>query len=215
MIKVIIFDFDGVIVESVDIKTKAFAELFKKEGGDAVKKIVDYHLANTGVSRYEKFRYIYRQILKRDLSDGEFKGLCDRFADLVMQSVVEAPYVKGAEAFLKEHATKYKLFVVSATPQKEIEEIIRKRNIAHFFSAIYGAPTKKTDAVKGILENGDPESAVYIGDAISDYNAAKDNRIDFIARIDKDKGIFSDIDCLKIRNLTYLEKAIEELGSSY
>ncbi len=33
MIKAIIFDFDGVIVESVDIKTKAFARLFEHGGG--------------------------------------------------------------------------------------------------------------------------------------------------------------------------------------
>jgi len=42
-----------VLVESTDIKTKAFAELFKSEGKAVVKKIVNYHLMNEGVSRYE------------------------------------------------------------------------------------------------------------------------------------------------------------------
>ena len=32
MLKVIIFDFDGVILESLDIKTKAFLKVYQKEG---------------------------------------------------------------------------------------------------------------------------------------------------------------------------------------
>jgi len=213
MIKVVIFDFDGVIVESVDIKTRAFAELFRKEGSNIVKKVVDYHLVNAGVSRYEKFRYIYRQILKRDLSEDEFKELCDRFTVLVTQAVVEAPYVKGAKDFLRKHAAKYRFFMVSATPQKEIEEIAGKRNITHFFETIYGAPTKKTSAVEDMLrrEAVNSQNAVYVGDAMSDYDAAKNNHVDFIARIDKNESMFSNIDCLKIKDLTYLEGAIEKL----
>ena len=58
-LKAIFFDFDGVLVESVDIKTRAFSKLFEREGEDVVKKVIDYHIDNGGVSRYEKFRYIY------------------------------------------------------------------------------------------------------------------------------------------------------------
>jgi beta-phosphoglucomutase-like phosphatase (HAD superfamily) len=63
LIKAIIFDFDGVIVESVDIKTKAFAKLFESESQDVVEEIVSYHLQHTGVSRFEKFQYIFEQIM--------------------------------------------------------------------------------------------------------------------------------------------------------
>lgn len=218
MIKAVIFDFDGVIVESIDIKTAAFAKLFEREGRKAVKKVVEYHLANAGVSRYEKFRHIYREILKRDLSKNEFKKLCDRFASLVVESVVRAPYVKGAYQFLKKHAAKYKFFVTSATPQEEIEEIIKKRSIADFFSAVYGAPTMKSDAVKYILKKKGlrPSSIVYIGDALSDYKVAQDNHINFIARIyKKNKGIFSGIDYPRIKDLVFLEKTIRRFGKGH
>ncbi len=214
MIKAVIFDFDGVIVESVDIKTAAFRELFSKEGEDAAKKIVDYHLDNAGVSRYEKFRYIYREILKRDLKEDEFGELCRRFASLVMKSVVGAPYVKGAYPFLKNNAEKYKFFVVSATPQDEIEEIIEERGISGFFTAVYGAPTGKRDAVKYILskEAIEPSSVIYVGDALSDYEAARDNNINFVARIHKNESLFSGIDCPRIGDLLLLEKAIGAFG---
>ena len=89
MIKVIIFDFDGVIADSVDIKTKAFGELFEEEGGDIAGRVVDYHLKNTGVSRYDKFRYIYKNMLKRELSDEKFRELCSRFEALVAEMQVD------------------------------------------------------------------------------------------------------------------------------
>lgn len=212
-IKVIFFDFDGVIVESVDIKTHAFAKLFEREGGDFVKRVVDYHLKNTGVSRYEKFRYIYQEILNRPLIENEFQILCDKFANLVVENVVKAPYVKGIIEFLENYASKYKCFVVSATPQKEIEEIIQRRNIQRFFKGIYGAPTKKSDAVKNILLSEEIESskAVYIGDAMSDYTAAKNNNVRFVARINRNEAVFTHIDCLKITDLTNLTDVIYKL----
>ncbi|MFQ5787435.1 MAG: HAD family hydrolase [Thermodesulfobacteriota bacterium] len=213
MIKVIFFDFDGVIVESVDIKTNAFAELFEQEGGDIVKKVVDYHLKNTGVSRYEKFRYIYEEILNSPLTENEFKILCDKFANLVVESVIKAPYVKGIKEFLENYSARYKCFVVSATPQKEIEEIIQKRNISHFLKAVYGAPTKKSDAVKEVRmqENIDSHDAVYIGDALSDYEAATSNAVKFIARTHNNESIFEAIDCIKLNDLSNLEKILAGL----
>lgn len=213
MIKVIFFDFDGVIVESVDIKTKAFVRLFEREREDVVKKVVEYHLNNTGVSRYEKFKYIYKEILNHALCDAEFQMLCDKFASLVLDAVVLAPYVKGAKEFIESFASKYLFFIVTATPQEEIEEIIRRRAINHFFKAIYGAPTKKSDAVKYTLSKLQIKSndTVYVGDAMSDYIAAKDNSVNFVARINNNESIFKDINCVKIKDLTGLASVIEKL----
>ena len=214
MVRTIFFDFDGVIVESVDIKTRAFAKLFEHEGEGIVKKVVSYHLNNAGVSRYEKFRYIYKEILKRFLSDEEFEMLCKKFAASVMDGVIKAPYVEGAKEFLENYSQAYKCFVVSATPQEEIEGIIQKRHIRHFFKAVYGAPAKKNDAVKTILvkENIDPCNAVYVGDAMSDYLAAKENRVAFIARVISDNSlIFKDLDCIKLNDLMNLKEAISSV----
>lgn len=206
MIKAIIFDFDGVIVESTDIKTGAFARLFEAYGKKIVHKVVVYHLKNAGVSRYEKFKYIYKEILKQKLCRGDFDVLCRRFASLVLDSVVNASYVKGARSFLERYSKTYKCFVVSATPHREINEIIRRRKMQAFFRGIYGAPLKKREAVRRILirQHIGPREAIYLGDALSDYNAARDNSVDFIARIHNNKSLFSGIDCPKVRDLTRL-----------
>ena len=58
-VKAILFDFDGVIVDSVDIKTIAFKELFSAFPEHS-REIERYHLDHLGVSRYQKFEWIYR-----------------------------------------------------------------------------------------------------------------------------------------------------------
>ncbi|MDI6688198.1 MAG: HAD hydrolase-like protein, partial [Desulfobacterales bacterium] len=207
MIKAIIFDFDGVIVESIDIKTKAFAILFEHEGSDIVNQIIGYHLENSGVSRFEKFRYIYREILKRNLSEDEFQHLCIRFSQLVADAVAAAPFVAGAREFLENYFKTYDFYIASATPQDELERIIEKKNIKRYFKKIYGAPRNKINIVKTILsENAlKPEDAVYIGDAVSDYNAATINGVPFVVRMTEDNLLlFKDIKCIRIDDLKNL-----------
>lgn len=206
MIKAVIFDFDGVLVESVDIKTEAFRKLFTREGTRVAEQVVAYHLRNTGVSRFDKFRYIYKEILKRPLSDEEFHRLCDGFARLVADAVVKTEYVKGAREFLELFSASYACFVSSATPEDEIKEIIRLRRMDEFFQGIYGAPRKKTEIVKEILLSYElePAQAVYVGDALSDYNAARENGVHFVARIKGNEALFQGIDCPRIADLTQL-----------
>lgn len=213
MIKAIFFDFDGVIVESNDIKTKAFVELFKNESREIRERIIDYHLNNGGVSRYKKIKFIYKHLLSRHLSNTDFNTLCNNFSTLVLEKVIKAKFVKGAEEFLKNYRSKYKYFLLSATPQEEMEKIVQKRHMSHFFKAIYGSPAKKSYAVRDILirENLKPAQVLYIGDALSDYRAAKACAVNFIARIKKNGFIFKDIDCLKIKDLTCLRTIIERL----
>jgi len=224
MIKAIIFDFDGVLVESVDIKTKAFAQLFESEGKAIVEKVVDYHLKNAGVSRFEKIKYIYKNMLIRDLSEKTFDGLCLQFSHLVVDEVVSAPYVKGAKEFLDGYANKYMCFVASATPQDEMEEIIKRRHMQGYFKGVYGSPKKKGDIVREILaaytlEHNEmpfnsalsPQSFVYVGDALSDYKAAKDNSVHFISRINNNETIFASIDCFKIKDLTNLKAILDSM----
>ena len=216
MIKAVIFDFDGVLVESVDIKTGAFAKLFEKEGKDVVKKVVDYHLKNAGVSRFEKLEYIYKNILGRPLPKSEFEDLCQKFARLVTNEVVAAPYVKGAREFLRRSYSRYACFISSATPQLEIEEIVRRREMERYFKGVYGSPKAKKDIVKDIMMmNGlAGHESVYVGDALSDYGAAKANGVIFIARVTGPESVLHTIGALKVKDLCGLDTMLDRMAIS-
>jgi len=75
VIRAVFFDFDGVLAESVDIKTRAYALLFREEREEVVSEFIDFHLKNDGISRFEKIKYFYRAILHRPLSEKKFQSL--------------------------------------------------------------------------------------------------------------------------------------------
>jgi phosphoglycolate phosphatase-like HAD superfamily hydrolase len=183
-IKAIAFDCDGVLLESVEVKTRAFRRLFAQELPARLEQITAYHLQNGGVSRFEKFRFIYRDILKRPLPEPEFESLCGRFAQLVVDEVVVSPWVPGAREFLEKNRGKYHFFVVSATPDTEIKEIVKRRGIQNHFSAVLGSPRKKAELLKELMERFAfaADQLVYVGDAINDWQAARQHGIPFIWR---------------------------------
>ena len=75
-----------------------------------------------------------------------------------------------------------------------------------------GAPKKKSVIVREILDVHclKPDEVIFVGDAMSDYQAASENSIRFIARIHDNEAIFKGIECIKIMDLTDLGRIINE-----
>lgn len=212
MIKVIIFDFDGVLVESVDVKTRAFARMFDEEGEAVVRMVTDYHLKNGGLSRVHKFRYYYEEILERSLSETKLRELCDTFSRLVIDEVINSPYVNGAKEFLDRVHNEIDLYVASGTPEDELREIIRRRDMDGFFKDVYGSPKLKGEIAKMILQkNGyNPKEVVFIGDSITDLKGAQESGVGFIGRIaGTGNTSFAGMDVKVIKDMNDLEGAIQ------
>jgi len=213
MVKAIIFDFDGVLVESVDVKTKAFANMFEKYGPDVVQKVVEHHLANGGMSRFEKIAYYHSEILKKPLSKTELNTLCEQFSDMVVEHVINAPMVEGAEVFLSNNYTRYLLFIVSGTPQDELRSIVRRRKMDYFFKGIFGSPADKVSLTRSVLDTFslDRKQVFFVGDAITDYRAAHKTGIRFIGRVSPGLTNIFPGDTRVIPDLTGLEHGIQIL----
>ena len=181
--KAFFFDFDGVLADSVEVKTKAFARLFQCYGSEIQKKVVEHHLDNGGMSRYDKFRFYFKKFLQQPLPDEEFQNLCDQFARLVVDEVVASPEIPGSQLYLEKCYVTSPCFVVSATPEDEIREIVRKRGLEKYFINVLGAPTSKQKNLERLLAANKlaPERCVFFGDAESDYRAAMSCGVNFIA----------------------------------
>ncbi|MBF0099325.1 MAG: HAD family hydrolase [Desulfobacterales bacterium] len=179
----VFFDFDGVILDSVDIKTIAFAQMFRPYGEDIERQVVDYHIKHGGVSRFKKFQYFYEELLHRSINEETIAALSNTFSDLVLKKILEAPFMPGVTETLQSIKEKQiQAFVVSGTPEEEIQDIIVRRGLASFFLEVHGSPRQKDEIVRNILSRYPLNSTkcLFIGDALSDYQAAKQNHLCFL-----------------------------------
>lgn len=182
-IKLVIFDFDGVVLESANIKTEAFLELYRDypEHNEAIYK---HHIENQGISRYQKFQWIAENLLNKEISKEEVNTLGDKFSEIVFQKVLEAPFIDGAKDFLG-YLNKKNIpaFVASGTPQEELRKVISERGLTAFFEEAFGSPTKKEVITENIIEmkKVKREEVLFLGDAVTDYNASLNTNVQFIA----------------------------------
>lgn len=181
MIRAIVFDFDGVILDSVGIKTRAFMRLFEGYGDEVVEKVIAHHEANGGISRFRKFEYIYEHFLKKPLGDEEKARLGEEFMAMAFEEVIKAEWIPGALEFLQKYSDRYACFVASGTPQEELRRIVDARGLNSFFVETFGSPTAKPDIVRDILKRHGFEAGevAFIGDATTDYDAAMETGLRF------------------------------------
>lgn len=180
----LILDFDGVVVESNDIKARAFAELFG-DHPEHLGAILGYHRQNLGISRYKKFAWIYRELLQRPLPQRELESLGSRFSERVVEKIVAAPFVAGARETLSAcRRTGLPVFVISGTPIEELGRIVARRGLTAYFTRIWGSPIEKWRAIGEITASYGfaPSQMLFVGDGRSDHEAATRTGVPFVAR---------------------------------
>ena len=183
-LKVVILDFDGVIVESNEIKTEAFRRIFSRfpEHADSM---MAFHHANAWASRFMKIDHLLAEHLGRPDDEQLRQELAAEFSTTVAEQLVTVPFVPGAESFLEEFGARIPLYVASVTPQADLDATIASRGLGRFFRGVYGCPPwTKAQAVRDVLgrEQCEPSEAVLVGDAPGDMHAAAECGVEFIAR---------------------------------
>ena len=192
MIKVAAFDFDGVIAESADIKTEAFRALYA-DRPEHVEAVVAHHRANEGISRYRKFRHIHEEILGEVYDDALEAELDARFNGLVFDAVVNAPYVPGAVELLELLSARVPTYIVSGTPDAELDRIVESRGLSGYFTGVLGSSKGKPERLREVMaaEGVTPDEVLFVGDALSDLRASEETGVVFAARITPgDEGRF-------------------------
>ncbi|MDC3293783.1 HAD-IA family hydrolase [Alphaproteobacteria bacterium] len=187
--RTIFWDFDGVIKESYEIKMEAYSELFNQFGSQSQNRILKHHTDNPGVSRYVKIP-LYMTWSGVSTADDNIQKYLSLYGSQVQDLVMAAPWVPGVLDFLSYHVGSTRNVVVTATPQDEIELLLDKLKISHFFGAVYGAPRSKEECIENEINklNLLASECVMIGDTFNDFQAAQHNQVDFIFRKHKSNG---------------------------
>lgn len=177
----IVFDCDGVILDSNRVKTDAFYNATLPYGEKAAAAMVDYHVRNGGISRYRKFAYFLEQLAPAGVPGPDLQALLAVYAGEVKAGLLACEVAEGLEAF-REHTSGIRWMVASGGDQAELRELFEARGLLDWFDGgIFGSPDTKEEIVKRELENGNIRTpALFIGDSRYDHQVAHENGLDFV-----------------------------------
>ncbi|GAA4829719.1 HAD family hydrolase [Garicola koreensis] len=176
----LVFDCDGVVLNSNRIKTEAFYETALPYGEDAAQRLVDFHVNNGGISRYKKFALFLEDMTDRR-EGPSLKQLLQNYAALVHEGLMTCEITPGLDA-LRNATVNARWLIVSGGDQEELREVFAARGIdKHFDGGILGSPDTKDEilAREASAENL-PTPALFLGDSTYDHRAATTAGLDFI-----------------------------------
>ncbi len=174
-LKCLVFDCDGVILDSVPAKTNAFARLAEPYGEEARDRMVLFHRMNGGVSRFRKFAWFHEEILGRPITAEESADWGRRFAEYCLDEVKRSPLIEGIQAVLDTWKGRLPMCVCSGTPTAELRQVLELRGLDGYFDLILGSPPAKADVLADIVRRlqQDPADVLMVGDAPTDRDAAE------------------------------------------
>lgn len=184
MIKTILWDFDGVILDSMKVRDWGFEEIFNNYERPLVDKLLDYHRENGGLSRYVKIRYFFEELLGTSITEQGVLEYAQKFSFLMKQELTNPKnLILDSVNFIKENHKKYNFHIVSGSDQEELRFICNELNLKKYFISIHGSPTQKYTLVQNLIINNNykKEETCLIGDSVNDLDAANFNAIEFYA----------------------------------
>jgi phosphoglycolate phosphatase-like HAD superfamily hydrolase len=175
VIRVAVFDFDGTLVDSNAIKRRCLDEVVADLPGGADALAI---ARRAGGDRYAMFAAVARRLRPdADASDTATFGrtLADDYTRRCFTAIAAAPERRGAGAALDALARRgVRLWVASATPERDLAPLLRARGIDALFEGALGSPRTKLQSLRTVLEaeGVSPRQTVMVGDGDDDAAAA-------------------------------------------
>jgi HAD superfamily hydrolase (TIGR01509 family) len=182
MVKGVIFDLDGTLLDSIDALWRSFNAGVSAFNLEPVGKKRLTDLMNSGSSLPDILREVYPE-LRKDSASGTLVGINEEIRrDYVSQDADRVKFSSGAEElFHRLRARKLKTGIVtsrSSTPERVWEELDNRR-IARFFDAVVtGAEARRKPAPDSVIIclkrlGLSPGECIFIGDSQADIRAGK------------------------------------------
>ncbi len=181
--KTLVFDCDGVVLNSNQLKIQAYYHVAIKFGASEVQAqaLVDHHVRLGGISRYPKFEYFLSDIMQRAVTDQAMQGLLDSFTTEVKRLLTDCEIAPDLMR-VREANPNAKWMIISGGDQAELRDIFKHRGIDTLFDAgIYGSPDNKDAILAREVGLGHiTQPALFIGDSRYDHQASTNAGLDFV-----------------------------------
>ncbi len=162
--KVILFDFDGVIVDSFNSALEVHEQMSGK------------------VFSAEEYRKIFEGNVydQKTNQDAKYFDL-EKFFETYVPKLFQLPVIGGVKEAIEELSKNYILIVISSTISSPIKEWLLKNNLAQYFREIMGADVHKSkiEKMKLVFEKYKvgPSDCVFITDTLGDLREAEKMRV--------------------------------------
>lgn len=214
MIKVIVFDFDGTLVDSNDIKWDAWFDIFP-EHEKVSPKLISTALEEIVGNRYVLLDEIYKRLGREGSSETFVKRYAEKFDEIVQNEIVS---IGGLNPDVREMLNGFrdncKIYINSSTPNDAMQKTAARLDMLNLFHGIYGTfgdRNKEQNLRRIIIDEGmAPENVLVVGDGEDDVEAAKAVGCRFIG-LASDWNGWKDKEFSLVSNLSEIKNLIVQL----
>ncbi len=182
--RIFVFDFDGVIVDSVKLKENIYCDSFGVDINEVKEQILIYVRNNTHMNREQKLYNIYNLLIEKFPNKNFDKNFFKNFNFLVNKYVLNLKIDKDFKKFIL-RLNNENIFILSAAPQNEVETILIRNNIFNIFTDVLASKTDKAKILNKLIKLYDSQKILFFGDKYSDFKAAEKANVNFLGRQSK------------------------------
>ena len=180
--KTIIFDCDGVILNSNQVKRRAYYKVASYYyGTKPANLLIEYLAKNTGNPREHFFSHFLNNILPSGTLGPSSEELVEEVGKEIHTGLINCE-ISSSLFKLRKKNPDTKWLVVSGGVQSELRDIFSIRSLTDFFDGgIYGGPMTKDEILKSLLQKGQIDyPSVYLGDSQYDFEVSSRFNLDFL-----------------------------------
>ncbi|MBI4088142.1 HAD family hydrolase [Candidatus Kaiserbacteria bacterium] len=183
--RTIVFDFDGVIIPSEEIKIEGYSLIFSEFGEEVPERAIEEarrEFVDAKGDRYD----IIRSIFKRTGREGDIEKAvaeyAERYGAIVKKRIMALRVEEQVRTTLGNLAKRFPLYINSNNPDEFLRGLLRTLGVEVFFKGIYGSSHTKLENLQAIAREEDlkPEEIIFVGDGEGDRTAAEDFGCEFI-----------------------------------
>lgn len=205
--KAVFWDWNGTLLNDVDYSLACINNLLERRGMKTISKKKYKHVFTFPVK-------VYYEAIGFDFKKEAWAEVAMEYMTEYWRNMDNIKLYDEAISVLKANASMQMCqFLISAMENDKLNNMVRKRNLDHFFLVIKGIENhyaeSKSHLAGDILEqyNLSSDEVVWIGDTFHDFEVASSLGIDtiFIAHGHQDAGILEKAGCIVLKDLSQLD----------
>jgi len=201
-----VFDFDGVIIDSTEVKIDEYRNLFSQftKNKTTLNEIINIYKNSAGIPREITLKKVFKETLGKTISNQEVENLSLDYSKQIFRRLEAIEPLKGFLEYLAIHKGLNK-HIISGAPNRDVSHLVKKLNLSKYFKSIKGGPLNKKNEMTNIRkrEKINAQDIVYFGDQKNDYIAAKSAGVGFIGI-----NAGSNLDTMECKKFSDFEKLI-------